>query len=378
MQSELLYDASRAVSTAAQLAMRARLNEERVWNTLPEQDIKNRKRLWWTIYFLDRKISQRTGSPYVIRDTEIALSEFVQGPTTKTDRYMQVLVDLGKLWSLIWDTFFAASAPKPQDWKEVELMDTRILMVQRELASELSWDTNLLNRVYMAQEEQEPCVRRRLAIFIRLNLLRLTIRQNPIQKRQGTRCYSICVSLASETVEAIAAFTESCQSVIPCGFFFCTALLECIYHLILCMQTIPTEKEYEASVQSFRLAYQLLERFSQVLDTAERALRALNSVISLAAITNSHSPDQGSSPLCQSEQAPAVDLNFNVPETIDFFDPTSWQIDDIPLDVVALISSMGDNPVDDTALGGNREQSPAPDSYIWDCEYGVASTIMNV
>lgn len=166
MQSELLYDASRAVSTAAQLAMRARLNEERVWNTLPEQDIKNRKRLWWTIYFLDRKISQRTGSPYVIRDTEIALSEFVQGPTTKTDRYMQVLVDLGKLWSLIWDTFFAASAPKPQDWKEVELMDTRILMVQRELASELSWDTNLLNRVYMAQEEQEPCVRRRLAIFI--------------------------------------------------------------------------------------------------------------------------------------------------------------------------------------------------------------------
>lgn len=144
------------------------------------------------------------------------------------------------------------------------------------------------------------------------------------------------------------------------------------------MQTIPTEKEYEASVQSFRLAYQLLERFSQVLDTAERALRALNSVISLATITNSHSPDQRSSPLCQAEQAPAVDLNFNVPETIDFFDPTSWQIDDIPLDVVALISSMGENPVDDTALGGNPEQSPAPDSYIWDCEYGVASTIMNV
>lgn len=79
---------------------------------------------------------------------------------------MQVLVDLGRLWSLIWDTFFAASAPKPQDWKEVELMDTRILMVQRDLASELTWNTDILSRVYMAQEEQEPYIRRRLAIFI--------------------------------------------------------------------------------------------------------------------------------------------------------------------------------------------------------------------
>lgn len=166
MESELLHEASRAISNAAQLAMRTRLNEERVWNALPEQEVQNRKRLWWTIYFLDRKISQRTGSPYVIRDTEVALSEFSQHPNTRTDRYMQVLIDLGKLWSLIWDVFFAAVAPKPQDWKEVELMDTRILIVQRELASELTWETDLLKRVYLVQNELEPYIRRRLAIFI--------------------------------------------------------------------------------------------------------------------------------------------------------------------------------------------------------------------
>lgn len=166
MESELLQEASRAISNAAQLAMRTRLNEERVWNALPEQEIQNRKRLWWTIFFLDRKISQRTGSPYVIRDTEIALSEFSQHSNTRTDRYMQILIDLGKLWSLIWDTFFAAVALKPQDWKEVELMDTRILIVQRELASELTWDTDLLKRVYLEQHESEPYIRRRLAIFI--------------------------------------------------------------------------------------------------------------------------------------------------------------------------------------------------------------------
>lgn len=165
MQSELLYDASQAISTAAQLAMRARLNEERVWDILPEQEIRNRKRLWWTIYFLDRKISQRTGSPYLVRDIEVAVSDFSQPPTTGTDRYMQVLVDLGKLWSLIWDTFFAATAPKPIDSREVEVMDTRILVVQRDLSSELVWETDLLDE-YLAKPEPEPVIRRRLAVYM--------------------------------------------------------------------------------------------------------------------------------------------------------------------------------------------------------------------
>ncbi|CAI7584602.1 unnamed protein product [Penicillium manginii] len=380
MESELLHEASRAISNAAQLAMRTRLNEERVWNALPESEIQNRKRLWWTIYFLDRKISQRTGSPYVIRETEIALSEFSQNPTTRTDRYMQVLVDLGKLWSLIWDTFFAAVALKPQDWKEVEIMDTRILIVQRELAGELTWDTDLLKRVYLAEQESEPYIRRRLAIFIRLNLLRLTIRQNPIQKRQDTRGHSICVSLASKTVYAIAAFTDSCPSVIPCGFFFSTALLECIYHLILAMRAKLTEKEHNASIKSFQLAYQLLDRFSQALDTAKRALRALNSVVSLAAITNSHSVEE-LSPDPGREEGRAIDLSSCVPETIDFFDPMSWQIDDIPLDVVALVSSMGemgDHDVNDAVADEMSEQSMAPDLCLWNCEYGIDPTSINL
>jgi hypothetical protein len=166
MQSELLHDASQAISTAAQLAMRARLNEERTWEVLPERDMRNRKGLWWTIYFLDRKISQRTGSPYFIRDTEVAVSDFSLSSTAGTDQYMQVLVDMGKLWSLIWDTFFAAAAPKPIGWKEVEVMDTRILVVQQDLPSVLAWETDLLDRVYLIEREPEPLVRRRLAIFI--------------------------------------------------------------------------------------------------------------------------------------------------------------------------------------------------------------------
>lgn len=182
------------------------------------------------------------------------------------------------------------------------------------------------------------------------------------------------------TVDAIAAFTNSCPSVIPCGFFFSTALLECIYHLILAMRATPTEKEHETSIQSFQLAYHLLDRFSQALDTAKRALRALNSVVSLAAITNSHSLE-GRSPDLEAEENSTIDLGFGVPETIDFFDPMSWQIDDIPLDVVALISSMGetgDNNANEAVANGISEQSPAPDLCLWNCEYGIDPSSINL
>jgi hypothetical protein len=143
------------------------------------------------------------------------------------------------------------------------------------------------------------------------------------------------------------------------------------------MRAKLTEKEHNASIKSFQLAYQLLDRFSQALDTAKRALRALNSVVSLAAIPNAHSVEE-LSPDPGREEGRAIDLSS---ETIDFFDPMSWQIDDIPLDVVALVSSMGemgDHDVNDAVADEMSEQSMAPDLCLWNCEYGIDPTSINL
>lgn len=171
MQSELLHAASQAISNAIQVSMFDRLNIESVWDNVTEKDVHRRKMLWWIIYFLDRKIAQRMGGPYIIRDTEVAVSEFYDLPsmpfeTTLTCNYMQALVNLAKLWSQAWDSFFAATAPKPCDWKEIEVMDTRIMVARKELPPELTWETDLLGRVYLAQGEQEPQIRRRLGLFL--------------------------------------------------------------------------------------------------------------------------------------------------------------------------------------------------------------------
>jgi hypothetical protein len=180
MQSEMLQLSSQAISTAIQYAMFARLNEESAWGKCCPEEAEARKKLWWVIYFLDRKIAQRIGCPYLIRDSEVAVSEFKNGseyhneinndPTSirEDEAYMQALIDLARLWSKIWDTFFSATAASKQfqGWRESELMETRIVLAYRELSEKLSWDTDFLVTSYISNGEKEPQIRRRLAIFI--------------------------------------------------------------------------------------------------------------------------------------------------------------------------------------------------------------------
>lgn len=80
--------------------------------------------------------------------------------------------------------------------------------------------------------------------------------------------------------DAIAAFTDNIASIEPCGFFFSTALVESIYHLIFAIQRNPPEAERTSGVDSLKRSYQLLVRFSRTLDTAKRAIRALGLAMS--------------------------------------------------------------------------------------------------
>lgn len=138
MNSELLVPASHTLSTSVQIAMMLKLNEQSQWEKLPESEKKARQRLWWTIYFLDRRLSQRNGAPYMIRDHDVAVEDFrhEQCSTSRqtkksqnvndlrsdnvidSENYLQSLVDFGRLWGHIWDTSYAALAAKGRDWKE--------------------------------------------------------------------------------------------------------------------------------------------------------------------------------------------------------------------------------------------------------------------
>ncbi|KAF2494597.1 hypothetical protein BU16DRAFT_589557 [Lophium mytilinum] len=299
MHSELLQPALQAIGTTVQLAIKARLNNQAAWRDCPESEISARKKLWWTIYFFDRRIAQRNGSPYLIRDIEVAVEDFEQSLANPRSRhepgdalsepsshialhqpYFQVLINFAKLWGQIWDNFFAASAPKRTDWREVEIADTRVILVRRQLPSELTWDTDLLE-TYTSEGETEPQLRRRLFIFIRINLLRMTIRQNPILSGEsGQEARKFCAVLARDSIEAIAAFASVCPGIRPSGYFISTALVECIYHLAYLLKDPELQTDGSAALESFHSAYQLLVELAETIEAAKHALEALKIAIS--------------------------------------------------------------------------------------------------
>lgn len=178
MHCEALNAASQAISSAWQLAMAIRLNNKKAW---PRNDTKaalQRQRLWWTIYFLDRQISRRSGIAYHIRDTEFDVDEFTldrdvagsSSPVPHNDfsslsrSYIQVLINLARLWGQLWDTFFALGATRKGDWVEIEIMDARILNIHRQMPTALTWDSNQFVN-YSLVGEEEPHTRRRLQIY---------------------------------------------------------------------------------------------------------------------------------------------------------------------------------------------------------------------
>lgn len=143
MHMESLMSASHAISIAAQLATAARLNVQSSWVNFTPAEVQARQRLWWTIYILDRRITQRQGMPYLVRDSEISVLDFeqqVQSQSTfqsqgsgqavsggqadwlqslETSRYLQSSIELARLWTFVWDTFYSARVAKPADWKEI-------------------------------------------------------------------------------------------------------------------------------------------------------------------------------------------------------------------------------------------------------------------
>lgn len=79
--------------------------------------------------------------------------------------YFHALVQLGRLWGEIWDTFFGANKESSTDLQEREIMDTRILYLQRNLPEDIKWSKNL-NIDSDRSPETEKNIRRRLQIHV--------------------------------------------------------------------------------------------------------------------------------------------------------------------------------------------------------------------
>jgi hypothetical protein len=108
----------------------------------------------------------------------------------------------------------------------------------------------------------------------------MIIRQNPLlSSKCNEEGKQFCAVLARDSIEAMAAFANACPRIRASGYFICTALVECIYHLVYILQDQTTQVDRAAAIGSFRAAYQLLVDFGSTWITARRAVQALGTAI---------------------------------------------------------------------------------------------------
>lgn len=126
---ERLRQASMAIGNAVQLAIRAELHDQSLWSGLSTAKAASRRILFWCLYYLDRRISEKCGQPYLLRNEEIDMAEIVTAGVHDSTlhinggsesvsfnsalcHYVQHLIDWAHLWTDIWDTMFSVRARK--------------------------------------------------------------------------------------------------------------------------------------------------------------------------------------------------------------------------------------------------------------------------
>ena len=177
--------AYRAVSDAIQQAFVCGLNDESLWSCLTEREARSRRLLWWTVFYLDRRIAQKCWKPYLVRETDIYVDEsmgFLVDATNAAvidvdvplraeqselvDQYALSNIRWAKLWAVMWDTLFSVRAVRTGATAEdLEVLDARILHAQRQVPPSLQWDTSFAE-TYAAAAEAEVHTRSRLVVYV--------------------------------------------------------------------------------------------------------------------------------------------------------------------------------------------------------------------
>ncbi|PWY72572.1 hypothetical protein BO83DRAFT_427209 [Aspergillus eucalypticola CBS 122712] len=263
-----------------QIALKIGLNNPALWPDV-DSDLVSRQGLWWTLYFLDKRLTQKCGITYFLREDESYVNDAgILNGNMGSRRYhlLQSLVSFSRLWAHIWDAFFSPQAPKLDYWQEMQMTDTRIVLSYRQLPWTLHWKSSMATE-YLSLEGQTH-TRQRLVIYLRFQTLRLSIRHKPLTSTE----YDIerrrtSISICEAITEAIRQYMAISTSLKPFGYMLTTALVECLYHVVpeeSCSSPITPRKALRGIVLT---TSQLLRTLSRSTAMAYKVYQYLQDIL---------------------------------------------------------------------------------------------------
>ncbi|KAM3418714.1 hypothetical protein BST61_g4691 [Cercospora zeina] len=297
---ELLSHASGYITQAWNAATVQGLNDQSSWPRACCSTNLTRQKLWWTIYCIDIHVSRRRGKPYLIRESEVAVAEFMpelslvskhagREVTTVYEHflsfgdcsvremeYFQTSVNLCRVWKQIWDALFSAKFGRYVEPQDVELLDARILHLERLTPPSLKWKSlealgqqNLRN--------SEILDRQRLCCQLEFNLYRMIIRQNPTRGMKASPYdRRICAALAKDSTSICAAYIAAYPGVRrPAANILTLHLSETLCHLVYIVHDPDSGVEHSTLTDSFKMAHELLKKLATGFYGARKALSSI-------------------------------------------------------------------------------------------------------
>lgn len=165
--AEKLQMALGSVSMSFHIARYIELNNQRRWPEDANDELACRQSLWWTLYFLDKRVTQKIGITYGVREDECSVREFIETNDIDSQGHqglLQSMITFSHLWANIWDSFFAPSTSTKDPREALEVTDTRIQLAYRRIPSNLYWKTEELSE-YLSKDNERQ-IRRRLLVWL--------------------------------------------------------------------------------------------------------------------------------------------------------------------------------------------------------------------
>ncbi|KAF2208664.1 hypothetical protein CERZMDRAFT_107379 [Cercospora zeae-maydis SCOH1-5] len=299
LRLELLSHASHYVMQAWNAAAITGMNNQSSWPPSGHSTNSSRQKLWWALYYVDAHIARRRGRPYLIRDIEVVVSEFLprlslgenhaqaaipvheyllslENTNIRDMEYYQTSLNFGRLWRQIWDTLFSARLGRSADAHDVEILDARILFLERITPSRLRLEEHE-DWFQQTLEASEVLARRRLFCQLQLNLFRMIIRQNPIRKTKAKpHDGRICAALGRKNVSMCAAYMAAYPDSLRSAANVLTAHIgETLYHFTYALCDANPQLDASAVIDSFTDGYGLLKKLARDFHGPRKALNAI-------------------------------------------------------------------------------------------------------
>lgn len=158
LYAEKFNSAYETIGQAVRLCYLTGLHNQKVDDDCSPFESHMRQRIFWSVYCLERNVSQVCGVPYLIRDSEVcvplpaALDDRALGVTEQVPEessrtscipYLHITSKWASLSSQIWDQVFRVNAQRPVDEEFVVTMDARIENLRARLPSQLIWHQSM-------------------------------------------------------------------------------------------------------------------------------------------------------------------------------------------------------------------------------------------